>query len=167
MEASTRESTGNEPDTGGEAVRAAARGKVNPETADAATEWFLSDEEPLHKTVEINVGSEDEERWIPWVVRPIDLEVLRRIRRQSANTSRRGGPEGVDEIQANLQIVVAGTVSPDLKALAKQRGVPAPEELLRLRFVQKPGLLGNLASEILTLSGYDDASLRDPTVVGN
>lgn len=161
MEASTKPA--EKPD-GAEAVRAAAAGKrITPEAENAAVEWFLSDEEPLEKIIEFNVGTENEQHWVPWTVQPVDLEVLRRIRKNSGG--RRG--EGLDEVEANLKIVVAGTVNPDLREMAKARGVPAPEEALRLRFASKPGLLGQIAGEILSLSGYDAEDLRDPTAVGN
>ena len=162
------DANGTTADPGRQAVHEAAKGKVDRATADAATEWFLTDEEPLERTIEINVGTEDDKNWIPWTIRPVDLEVLRRIRRNSMSQSRRNVEGAIDEIQANLGIVVAGTVKPDLKEMAEKRGVPAADEVLRLRFIQKPGLLGQLASEILSLSGYDDADLRDPSVaVGN
>jgi hypothetical protein len=154
---------------GAEAVRAAAKGRqLSTEAENAAVEWFLSDEAPMTKVIEINVGPEDKKHWIPWEIRPVDLDVLRRIRQRSQDNrdARRGGT-GIDEIQANLQICVAGTVKPDLREMAAKRQVAAPEEALRLRFVQKPGLLGQIAGEILSISGYDDSDLRDPQSVPN
>jgi hypothetical protein len=165
MEAKTSTPETTEKPDGAEAVRAAAKnGKLSPEQENAAVEWFLSDSEPIEKVIEFNVGTENEPRWIPWTVQPVDLEVLRRIRKNS-QTTRRG--EGMDEVEANLKIVVAGTLNPDLRDMARQRGVPAPEEALRLRFASKPGLLGQIAGEILSLSGYDAEDMRDPTTVGN
>ena len=173
MEAKTQRTPAPDNDTppdGPDAVRAAASGrKLTTETENAAVEWFLDDQEPLERTFEINVGTEDEKKWIPWTIRPVDLDVLRRIRQASSGNraARRAGAGGVDEVQVNVQIVVYGTVTPNLKEMAKRRGVAAPEEALRMRFALKPGLLGQIAGEILSLSGYDDEDLRDPTTVGN
>lgn len=163
----TTETTEDAPKpNGAEAVRKVAAGsRVSPTEENAAVEWFLSDEDPIEKAIEFNVGTEDKPKWIPWTVQPVDMEVLRRIRKSAQNTRR--GAEGLDEVDANLKIVVAGTVNPDLKEMARQRGVPAPEEALRLRFASKPGLLGQIAGEILSLSGYDAEDMRDPTTVGN
>lgn len=156
-----------EPDPesdGRAAVRAAAAGKVSEKSENAAVEWFLGEDDPLTQTIEINVGTEDKQNWIPWEIKPVDLDVLRRIRK--SNTGRRGNEE-IDELRANIQITVAGTISPPLGEMAKQRGVAAPEEVVRLRFAQKPGLVTQISQKVLALSGYDDADLRDPGAVGN
>lgn len=168
MEAATKQE--EQADEGREAVRTAAAGKkVSPEASNAAVDWFLSDDEPLTKTIEFNVGDEQHERWIPWEIKPVDIDVLKRIRKSSNDLrAERRGEGGFDEMKANLKIVVAGTVKPDLREMAQARSVPAPEEALRLKFAQKPGLLNQISQSILALSGYDDADLREAgQAVGN
>ena len=159
---------------GKEAVRAAAAGaKLTPEDQDAALEWFLStdpEEDDEVTTIEINVGTADKPRFIPWTIRSIDLDVLRRIRRQAMSgnrAARRAGGQEVDEIAANLRIILEGTVKPDIAAAARELGIADPATALRLRFKRKPGLLGQIAAEIMSLSGYDEEDVREAQAAGN
>lgn len=155
-----------------EAVDAAAEaGAMTREEHDAATAWFLSDdpddEGELTRTIEINVGG-DEEKHIPWTIRAIDLDSLRRIRRSISGTraQRRQGGE-LDEVAANLKIVIEGTVNPDIAAGAQALGIASPETALKSRFRHKPGLIGQIAGEILSLSGYDEEDVREVQAAKN
>ncbi len=138
---------------------------VNQSEATSALEWFLSeepeeDEEQTH-TIELNVGVGDQEHWITWIVRPIDSDELRRIQRQTAVLRRRGRQDdlAIDQL-GNLKVIIAGSVDPDIQALADSKGKQA-EAILLSRFVKKPGLIAQLAGQIMALSGCDDDDLRD------
>lgn len=154
------------PETGPELIDRAAKGKLKTQDeANAALDWFLSDdpsqEGELTRTIQINVGG-DQERFIDWTIRAIDLDTLRRIRRTVAGTraQRRSGGE-LDEVAANLSIVVEGTVNPNLVEAAKRLGIASPTTALKSRFRHKPGLIGQIAGEILSLSGYDEEDVRE------
>lgn len=149
----------------GQAVAALGREKPVTETeAQSALDWFLSDApEDLGeavKTIEINVGSSDRERWISWTIRAVDIDELRRIQRLASGRARRG-KEGDSEIEGNLRVIVEGTADPDLYAAAKMRGIADPATALRMRFKNKPGLLGQIAGEIMALSGFDGDDVRE------
>jgi hypothetical protein len=138
---------------------------VTETEATSALEWFLSEEpdedgEQTH-TIEINVGIGDAQHWISWVVRPIDGDVLRRIQRQTSAMRRRGRSDdlAVDQL-GNLKVIVAGSVDPDVETLAEQQG-KQPEAILLKRFSKKPGLIAQLATQIMALSGFDDDDVRD------
>jgi hypothetical protein len=139
--------------------------KVNTAEAQSATEWFLSEDpeedvEPTH-TIELNIGVGEQERWITWVVRPIDGDELRRIQRQTQQLRRRGRQDEfqVDQL-GNLKVIVVGSVEPDIQAIAEQQGKP-PEAILLKRFARKPGLVAQLSAQIMALSGFDDEDVRD------
>jgi hypothetical protein len=143
----------------------AADKPVTQGEASSALEWFLSeepeeDEEQTH-TIELNVGVGDQEHWIRWVVRPIDSDELRRVQRQTAVLRRRGRQDdlAIDQL-GNLKVIIAGSVDPDIQTLADQKG-KAPEAILLSRFVKKPGLIAQLAGQIMALSGFDDEDVRD------
>lgn len=162
----------DDPLTGGELIDAVAEGKpTSIEEHNTALDWFLSDDpasdDELQRVLDINVGGEDE-KVIQWTIRAIDLDTLRRIRRQVAGgrAQRRSGGE-LDEVAANLKIVVEGTVNPPLVDIAKQKGIASPETALKLRFRHKPGLIGQLAGEILSLSGYDEEDVREVQAAKN
>lgn len=144
--------------------KAAAKGKkiTAQESADAL-EWFLSDSDAvdLSTPIQINVGSRDEPRWVEWIIRPVDMDKLRRIRRKAQNAGRRQRQPDMDETTANIQIVLEGTVKPDLRAAARQLGIVDPADAVRTRFAHKPGLVTQIAGEIMSVSGYDDEDVRE------
>lgn len=147
----------------------AAKGKKEQFEGDElvdATDWFLSDtdETDLTHTFQINVGSIKQKRWIDWTVKPVDMDRLRKIRRQAQQGNRmqrRAGNSEFDEVTANVQIVLDGTISPDLRQAAQQIGVADPGIAVRSRFAHKPGLLAQIAGEIMSISGYDDEDVRE------
>jgi hypothetical protein len=166
---------------GKEAVRLASEGRtLEPEAVDEATAWFLSDEEEEEtELVQLNIGSAEEPRWINWTIRSVDAEVLRRIQRsgQSRAQRRRGGGMNVADVdmqEANVRIVVEGTVRPDLVQIAHKKGVPESADpasaaitVLKHRFRRKPGLIDQLAGRIMDLSGYDEEDVREAEAAKN
>ena len=164
---------GDEKD-GAEAVKAAASGKKlsNQETQNAL-DWFLSDEdETFTQELSLNVGSHTDPKWVTWEIQPVDLDTLRRIRQQAqaaANRqARRSGQLGeIDEVEANIRIVIEGTASPDIVAISQQKGDVDPANTLKRRFSHKPGLLGQIAGEIMSISGYDDEDVREVEAAKN
>jgi hypothetical protein len=143
----------------------AASKEISQSEASSALDWFLSEDpdEDVEQThqIELNVGVGEREHWIKWTVRPIDSDELRRIQRQTAALRRRGRQDdlAVDQL-GNLKVIVAGSVDPDIQALAEQQG-KQPESILLKRFVKKPGLIAQLAGQIMALSGFDDEDVRD------
>lgn len=136
-----------------------------------ALEWFLSsvDATELTHTIQINVGSPTRKKWIDWTVKPVDMDRLKQIRKASQPTSRRaramGNTADFDEVTANINIVLEGTVTPDLREGAKQIGTVDPADAVRTRFAHKPGLLAQIAGEIMNISGYDDEDVREVDAV--
>jgi hypothetical protein len=173
-----RSAEGDDPGT--TAVREAAAGHVTEHNIDSATEWFLSDE-PLvsQKNVEINVGTDEAKRWITWTITSVDGEVLKRIRREGESGGNRrqrraGGASEIDPQEANARIVVEGTISPDLAEVARRKGLPETADpkygavqVLKHRLRDKPGLIDQLAGEIMSLSGYDEEDLRESLAAKN
>lgn len=130
-----------------------------------ALEWFLAaeDDTDLTHTFQINVGGPTEKKWVDWTIKPVDMDRLRRIRQKAQQQqSRRSRAQGeFDGLAANVAIVVEGTVSPDLRTAAKQLNAIEPGMVVRSRFAHKPGLLDQIAGEIMSLSGYDDDDVRE------
>lgn len=162
-----------EPATGPDLIKKLADPKGAEKASEGekmdALEWFLSDDsDAFTHTMELNVGTPNKPKWIGWEMKPVDLDTLRRIRRQAAGNrkSRRDNNGEIDEVEANLRIVVEGTVSPDMKEVAKAKGILDPADALRFKFQHKPGLLGQIAGEIMALSGYDDEDLREVDAAG-
>jgi hypothetical protein len=144
-----------------------------PEVEDAALAWFLDDEEPeFTRTLELNVGTDEDPKWIPWTIRALDADEIRRLNKQSEGGNR-AGRRGLntgerDPDLASRRIVCAATVKPDLVEVAKAKGVQvahgdalwAPMQVLAWRFRAKPGLIIQLANDVFGLSGYDDEDIR-------
>jgi hypothetical protein len=158
---------------GAELITAAANDKkLSPVEAQDALEWFLSDEDQdFTQELRLNVGSPSKPKWVSWEIKTVDLDTLRRIRRQSqagSRAQRRGAQAGeIDEVEANLRIVLEGTHKPDLREIAKQKGDVDPAETLKRRFSHKPGLIGQISGEIMSISGYDDEDVREVDAAGN
>jgi hypothetical protein len=160
--------------TGAEAVKKAAQrgSNLSDEEADAATEWLLSEDPAVApeatRKLTINVGTADEPNEIPWVIRAIDGVVLREIQRSTNNPRaiRRGGGEP-DQMEVHARTVVAGTVLPDLAAASRKAAegrnqtAKATHVFLAQRFEHKPGLIPQIAAEIMQLSGFDDTDVRE------
>lgn len=147
---------------------AADRSLSDVERADAL-DWFMSDDnESFTHVMQLNVGNPKKANWRDWEIRPIDMDTLRRIRKQSTTKGARRGDIGdLDEVEINLRIVVEGTVTPDLKVAAKNKGIIDPADALSHRFRMKPGLVGQIAGEIMSISGYDEADVREVEAAGN
>lgn len=158
---------------GRELLDAAARaGKGREKLTDGekadALEWFLSDtpqdDEDASDTIELNVGTRRRPKWIEWEIQSVDRDLLRKIRRDSSQQSRRQrvmGQTDIDADRANLRIVVEGTIKPDLRAAAQQLGLVDPADAVKRRFARKPGLIDQIAGEIMSISGFDDEDVRE------
>jgi hypothetical protein len=160
---------------GSSLIKAIADGEeFSEEEAVDAMEWFLSPEdERFTHTISINVGSPTKAKWIDWEIQPVDLDTLKKIREKSQGGGsrqqrRRNQASGdIDEVEANLAIVVEGTVTPDLREIANQMRLVDPGDALRRKFAHKPGLLGQLSGEIMSISGYDDEDVREVDAAKN
>lgn len=161
-----------EPRPNPEVLEALAKGKsITEPEAISATDWFLAEEQEddtVDEThsIDLNVGV-DEEKWITWIARPIDSDELRRIQRQSAVMRKRSKQDdlAIDQI-GNIRVIIEGSVEPDIRAIAEQRG-EVPEAVVLKRFKRKPGLIAQLAGRIMALSGFDDDDIRDSVSAKN
>ena len=129
----------------------------------AVTEWLLADEsEVLTLKLKLRVGGTDADpKIIPWIIRAVGIDVIRSAEREAAgNRQQRRNGEGYDELKANLRVVVEGTVQPDLKAAARAKGLADPTMLVQRRFAFKPGLIAQIAGEIMSVSGFDADDVR-------
>lgn len=141
-----------------------------------ATEWLLgavSDTEDITHVLTLNVGSHAKQHKINWTIKALDGAVIRRIREEAAGNRaarRQGGASLLADsnraFQANVKVVVEGTVKPDLKAVAAQRGLAAATLLIEEGFRRKQGMVDQVAAEIMALSGYDDDDVQDAVEQG-
>lgn len=130
-----------------------------------ATSWFLSEQEEIAtRAVQLNVGVE-EEHWVTFTVRAVDRDRIAHIRKITRQRGKSGIEGEVNEMEANLRIAAEGLADPDLTD-PKVRGQYAdPAQALRARFAHKPGLIDQLATRVIEVSGYDDADLREVDAV--
>jgi hypothetical protein len=134
-----------------------------------ATEWLLGDEaedEEALKTLEINVGT-TRRQVVQWTIRPIEPDEMRQIRRRAMGLNRqqrrRGatGDQQVDDFQANLLIVTEATVIPNVREVAMTKGLADPSAVVLHRFRHKPGLIDQIAAEIMLFSGWDEEDIQE------
>jgi hypothetical protein len=158
-----------EPDDQGRSAvgRVAAGGKSEQDMADA-TAWFLSEQYAgvkARKSFELNVSADPEHpHYVAWTVEAISRQRIRQIRRQARVTSRRNTTgDQMDETKVNLLVACEGTVDPDLDAIAHEIGAQDASSVLERRMAHKPGLIDQIAGEVLGASGYDDDDVRDVT----
>lgn len=147
-----------------EAMDRVGEGRADEDDVSAATEWLLADEQQVN-TRKLRVrlgGSDDNPLESDWIIRAIGVDVIRAAEREATgNRAQRRSPDGgYDELKANLRVVAEGTVSPDLKDLARQRGFADPVVLLRQRFQYRSGVLTQIAGEVMSLSGFDGEDVR-------
>lgn len=162
----------NEP-TRGEDSELAQLAKDSPHTIESATDWFLDPEEDDEtRYFEINVGLA-KPKWVRWGVTAIQRERIKEIRKMTDGNraSRRSGGAEPDDMAQNLRIAVEGTVEPDLSREDVRRApngqpFPSKEDALQYRFRKKPGLIDQIAAEVLAASGYDDEDIREVTAAG-
>lgn len=156
--------------SGPAAVQAAARGqKLSDGEQSEALTWFLGqpiDSEIAAKTLNLNFGSPEHPNWISWTIKPVGIDTMRHIRQRAQNSRVARKTGNIDEFRVNLEIVVAGTSDPDIRAAAAElnrrgEGSLDPVEALRARFQAKPGFIAQIAGEILTLSGFDDEDVQE------
>lgn len=144
--------------------------ELDNETIMSATDWFLSDEddEDITRTFELNVGV-GKDKWVRWTVRALDRDRIRDLRKLGmSRATRRSGGEA-DDMRVNLLIATEGSVvdftDPRVRSYKANDGTVgeliAPEDVLRYRFRKKPGLIDQIAGEVLSTSGYDDDDVRE------
>lgn len=165
---------GEEPRAGRNAVEVARdRGgrALSEAERTSALDWFLNEDPRAAadetQTVELNFGTQDDPQWVPWTIKPVAMETMRAVRRKAANTRAARQTGEVDEYRVNLEIVVEGTVDPDVKEAARllhsEGRFPTadPVDAMRAKFASKPGYVAQLAGKIMTLSGFNDEDVRD------
>jgi hypothetical protein len=149
-----------------DAVKRVAAGRGDADDMAVTTEWLLADEQTVNTrklTVRLG-GSDDEPVMGPWIIQAIDTNVIRAAEREAAGINRAqrraAADGGYDELKANLRVVAEGTVVPDLKQLARQKGLADPVILLRQRFQFRVGVITAIAAEVMALSGFDQDDVR-------
>lgn len=161
--------------TAAESASAIGQGRqISDPEADRALAWFLSDEPvaPQTEDLELDFGTEDAPQIVPWTIQAVTMDVMRQIRKEAAETKTARKSGQVDESRVNLAVVVAGTVSPDIKQAAIElfqagRGSGDPIQTLKERFEVKPGFIAQLAGRIMSLSGFDDEDVREVEAAKN
>lgn len=140
---------------------------ISAEDAASATEWFLAEDpgEISTRAFELNVAPPGE-RWVTFKVCAIDRRTLSRIRRSATPRGAAANTAQVDDMKINLQIAVAGLVEPSQPTLTsikppnQERPFVDPADGLAYRLRHKPGLIDQIAAEVLSASGYDDEDVR-------
>jgi hypothetical protein len=158
------------------AAKADEPGDLSAEQVQDATDWFLADDEeevPVN-VIEINVGVA-KPKWVRWTVRAIDRDRIRQLREQATNRAGRRSGGAPDDMRVNLLIATEGSVvdwtDERMLAYKKKDGTPGkfidPVDAIRYRFRFKPGLIDQIAGEVLSTSGYDDEDVREVAAAGN
>jgi hypothetical protein len=155
---------------------------MSPEQRDSATAWFMEDDETIEgppplTAIELNVGTAESPKWVEWKIRPLDMDTIDAIRQRArggSRTARRRGEIGeVNEMRAALGMVVAATIDPNLAEIARKKSdtgsryAVSPEEVLKHRFRDKPGLILQISGKVMEVSGYDDEDLREAVAAKN
>lgn len=153
-----------------EVVEAKNPKDLDPEVVQDATDWFLADdeEEVAEHSFEINVGV-NKPRWVRWTVRAIDRDRIRDLRNSTMNRQARRSGREADDMRVNLLIATEGSVidwsDKQVMSYKKQDGTTGtfvdPSDAMRYRFRRKPGLIDQIAGEVLSTSGYDDEDVRE------
>lgn len=155
-----------------ESVKAAATGAtLTPEGQTSALQWFLAPDadveaESNEKVLELNMGTAENENWIRWTIQSVDMETIRAIRKNATQSREARRTGEADEHRVNVQVLIKGTVDPPImKALTQlanetQQEID-PVEYVKNRFKSKPGLIPQIAGEIMSLSGFDSDDVRE------
>lgn len=147
---------------------------VAEEDAEDATTWLLAsfheEVEPPEHTLILNVGSISQPRKIRWRIRALPRETIDKIREESLPQSNRAMRRGAlgnllgdqkQQFKANVRLIIAATLDPDVRAVSARTGLASPEEFLLETFRYVSGLVEFIASAVLTLSGYDEDNVTD------
>lgn len=156
--------------------------RMEPQQKVDAMAWLLASDDTIEdsrlETWQFNVGTEQNQEWIDWTIRPLDADTMTNLRSQaraegsnraSRRASRGSGEPDFDVTAFNLRMVAAATVEPDLREAARVKGVEAadplygPAMLLKHRFAVKPGIVDQIAGKVMLLSGYDEDDMRRAT----
>lgn len=152
-------------------------GSKDEDDVQAVTEWLLSDNAEVNsrKLTVVAGGSDEKPIIVDWYITAINIDVIRSAEREASGAgqgrgARRGQPQ-YDELAANLRIVAESTWSivakgapsdpnQSIKNLAKSRGLRDPTTWLQMKFRHKPGLIAQVAGEVMALSGFDKDDVR-------
>ena len=151
--------------------KAAENEPLTEEEQADALDWFLGDEEedsdelPVKK-LQINVSTTARQKWVEWHIRPLNADEMRQIDRMSAGNraDRRSGTQA-DATKQNLLIVVEATVYPNLREIALGKQIQDATYVLKHRFRDKPGLVTQIAAEVMLFSGFDSDDVREAVEV--
>lgn len=160
---------------GGAAVQKAARGEgLTDREHSESLQWLLKAEpdpgEQEKKVLQLNFGTSLTPDYIDWTIKPVSMAEMRRIRNGARNSRQAKRSGQIDEVRMNLQVIVAGTVDPDVRLAAEiakdsGNGHGDPVEILNARFQSKPGYIAQIAAEIMSLSGFDDDDVQEKEMV--
>lgn len=154
-----------EGDDGYDSRAAVAMGNGTEEDWERTTEWLLQDTaEVVTLTLWLKVG-DPKDPAIPWIIKAIPTDVIRSAEREARAGNRAarrnaGQAQQYDDLKANLRVMVEGTVTPDLPDLASRQGLRDPATLLQRRFAYKPGIVAQVASQIMAISGFDEEDVQ-------
>ncbi|HXJ62436.1 MAG TPA: hypothetical protein VNN79_01665, partial [Actinomycetota bacterium] len=135
-----------------------------------ATSWLLAaydTPEDVTHVIELNVGTGTKPVWLPWTIKSVDGSLIRRIRSRAADSigdsrSRMSAASNVEAaFRSNLEVIVEGTVDPDLREAAQARNIADATVIVEGALRNKQGLVDQVAGAIYALSGYDEEDVRD------
>lgn len=131
-----------------------------------ATEWLMESDEPTQDEVQavelkINIAPFGQpKRIMSWFVVPLPDAEFRRFRQMAQPRKVRRGmlPSMGDMNDGRYHelVVTAATVNPDLREVARSKGVEDPAAVLRHRFAHKPGLIAQISGMISDASGFSE-----------
>lgn len=147
--------------------------EIKPVEGQTATDWFLSSDkqEVAWAYLPINVApAGSAEQIVNFKIQVVDRDEIKALRKRAERKNPDGTTE-VDDMEANLQLAVAGLLEPDMHdpKMLKVRGQEFvdPADALRARFAHKPGLIDQIATKITQISGYDDKDVKEVRAAGN
>lgn len=161
--------------SGAELLRAAAAAKAPGALSDteivSALDHFMATEQDAEVQVEpkplkLNLGTKDSPQWVRWVIAPVSDTEITQIRKNSTvgtRAQRRRGESEPDESLVSRKLVVRGTVDPDPQELARRMGIADQADAVHAYFKRygKTGLVTQISSEILSISGWDDEDIQE------
>lgn len=164
------------------AASSAKAAQAMPEDARVdALSWLLeaSDEEgedTRTETWDFNVGTEVAPLWLSWTIRPVDADAMNQLRAWTRTQSggnrqqrRSQGELNFDVSLFNLRMVAFATVEPNLAEGAQRKNIVSadplegPMKLVKHAYRNKPGIVDQIATKIMLLSGYDEEDVRRHT----
>lgn len=154
---------------------AATPDEIDAQTAGSALDWFLDpDPQEIAKgKITVNVATVGQKKHeVEMTLQVLDRDRIREIRKE-CEVIKGDGEREINEMEANLRIATEGLIDPNPRDIVAQkqkiRGQVFldPADVVRTRFLHKPGAIDNIATRVLELSGYNDKDVGEIRAAGN